>query len=778
MRELVMLRKLTRLTGIAIAGLALANCSGDMGPVGARGPAGAVGTQGADGPTGAPGTAAVDTGTISGSVEDSSGAPLVNANIVTVPPSGTAVSDGSGNFILSDVPIGSYAVSASMDGYVASSMNGVGVAAGATATVALVLTNDSEDPATISGTIFDATGVGVEGAVVSVKGKSGSASTDASGVYTLTNVAPGFAYIYVEAPAGFLDSETRETTFVAPGATIADLNLSLSSYPSKAATYVGGSVCAGCHSGHGAETTASAHGRSITADTSHILPVAKALWPAVGTAGTDSGVMAISPVDGTTSVNVYMCQLTSDVYSMKFGGDADCSAADGSVVNGMRVNISGTYGGEGDGGMNDIPNLGKWKQRYLAKLADVPNASGWDYTSGKENDWLIMPVQVTQSGDAGPKFGAYHGGDWATRGRTFSKKCAGCHNTGLDIAWDASNVDTPNAITKYEFKDLNTTCEACHGPGSEHIAEPIATRALKIVIPHFLTAEGERQVCGTCHSADAGKSVDPAGGFGYPYNASNAAELGGGLYVPGVYDLVDYIKGYGVPESEGGGVANWPDGIHGKAHRQQVYQLGQSVHTNNPYEQVTCSSCHDVHSLVQGPGEFELDEGMLLDQPVFNNNSVCFGCHATHGPFEGVTKKDVAALHTEAGGEASQDGTTMTFSDDEYAAARLAIATAVGMHMDTEVGMGMAMYDPTNDDMPVGRCASCHMPKTPKSGGWTTGLDANGNSALVAGDQSSHVFQVIWPWQSAALKTDESSDTDIMPNSCGGCHDGSRISGD
>ena len=33
-------------------------------------------------------------------------------------------------------------------------------------------------------------------------------------------------------------------------------------------------------------------------------------------------------------------------------------------------------------------------------------------------------------------------------------------------------------------------------------------------------------------------------------------------------------------------------------------------------------------------------------------------------------------------------------------------------------------------------------------GGYTTGLDALGNEALVEGDQASHVFDVIWPFQS------------------------------
>jgi len=98
--------------------------------------------------------------------------------------------------------------------------------------------------------------------------------------------------------------------------------------------------------------------------------------------------------------------------------------------------------------------------------------------------------------------------------------------------------------------------------------------------------------------------------------------------------------------------------------------------------------------------------------------------------------------------------------------------------MEDEVNMGVAAYNPLNDNLPVGRCQSCHMPKTGKSGGYTTGVDGNGDSALIEGDQGSHAFDIIWPWQSAALKKSSGgTDTDIMPNSCGKCHEGSRLSG-
>ena len=92
--------------------------------------------------------------------------------------------------------------------------------------------------------------------------------------------------------------------------------------------------------------------------------------------------------------------------------------------------------------------------------------------------------------------------------------------------------------------------------------------------------------------------------------------------------------------------------------------------------------------------------------------------------------------------------------------------------------MGLAGYNPLNEALPVGRCQSCHMPRTAKSGGYTTGVDGLGMSALIEADQGSHVFDIIWPWQSFILKKSSGgADTDIMPNSCGKCHEGARISG-
>jgi len=335
------------------------------------------------------------------------------------------------------------------------------------------------------------------------------ATTLGDGSYTLMDVAAGPVFVTAPPsdPSQFLPSETLHAAFVVGGLSITADDITVSGRPSDSATYSGADTCTACHSAISTAEHTSAHYRSLTPDASRI--IAPELFPSVG--GTEvTGVSGKDPQDGTTTVDIYACQNSAGVYSFKFGGAANCTAEDGTLVT-----VVGTYGGEGDGGLGGAPNVGVWKQRFFAALASVPVTASWTYTEGKDLDRLIIPVQITQSGDGVPKWGGYHGNDWTSRGRTFAKKCSGCHNDGLEITWDASNY-----ITSFAYSDFNIGCEVCHGPGSEHIAEPTATKA---------------------------------------------------------------DKGYGVSSEDGGGNHTWPDGLHGKAHRQQEPMLNASVHGNNPY---------------------------------------------------------------------------------------------------------------------------------------------------------------------------------------------------
>ena len=123
----------------------------------------------------------------------------------------------------------------------------------------------------------------------------------------------------------------------------------------------------------------------------------------------------------------------------------------------------------------------------------------------------------------------------------------------------------------------------------------------------------------------------------------------------------------------------------------------------------------------------------------------------------------------------------------DVAVARNRVARAVAKHMQAGAAMGGAPYTPDDLQMPVGNCASCHMPQIGKlqdinvDAMYHLDFDKNGKSAVAEGNVASHVFDIVWPGQSSILKNADPSkgaDHDIMPNSCSKCHIFARTSGD
>jgi hypothetical protein len=474
-----------------------AGTNGKEGPAGPSGAAGAAGVAGAAGAAGPAGTAAVDKGTISGLVKDAKGTALQGATVATVPATTTAQTGADGKFTLS-VPIGYYNVTASLASYANATLSGIGVAAGATTSANFTLAIASGALVKIAGKVKSSAGTALQGATVKVVGTTLQATTDAAGNYSIAGVpAPGPYFLEVEPPTGgaYLGADTRES-LPAVLAENAAPDIVLSARPTDAAKYVGKASCTGCHSALGTAHAGSAHWRSLTQDASRHRY--KAMWPAVGQT-VDTGLKALDPGAGCAgSVAVYACQNTAGTYSFKFGGTT-CVDGTGTVIP-----ISGTYGGEGDGGIDEQSNVGRYKQRFMAKLADVPSAASWTYNpaADKAKDYLILPVQVTESGDMAKKFADYKGTEWCIQARTFARACSGCHNTGQSIAY---TQDAAANITAYSYIDFNISCERCHGPGSEHAAG--GGKGNKIINPAFLSARAERDVCGQCHAADAGKSA-------------------------------------------------------------------------------------------------------------------------------------------------------------------------------------------------------------------------------------------------------------------------------
>ena len=125
-------------------------------------------------------------GSITGNVKSTSGAAIAGASVGFG--GGTTATDANGNYTLTGVPVGTVQLVASASGF-QSVTQSVTVSGGATSTANFTLAT-APAGGTVTGKITNASsGAIVTGATVSWSG--GSTTSDASGIYTLTNVPAG-----------------------------------------------------------------------------------------------------------------------------------------------------------------------------------------------------------------------------------------------------------------------------------------------------------------------------------------------------------------------------------------------------------------------------------------------------------------------------------------------------------------------------------------------------------------------------------------------------------
>ena len=128
-------------------------------------------------------------GTIAGTVTDSSNAePIEGATVVVEGTELSATTDGDGDYEIDEVPVETYTVTASAEGYDDDSQS-VTVIAGETSTADFAL-NPIPTTGTIAGKVTDSsTGLAIEGATVTDGTRS--AITDVNGDYTIADVPVG-----------------------------------------------------------------------------------------------------------------------------------------------------------------------------------------------------------------------------------------------------------------------------------------------------------------------------------------------------------------------------------------------------------------------------------------------------------------------------------------------------------------------------------------------------------------------------------------------------------
>ena len=214
-------------------------------------------------------------------------------------------------------------------------------------------------------------------------------------------------------------------------------------------------------------------------------------------------------------------------------------------------------------------------QQYLVafsggRLQCLPIA--WDV---RENKWFhLYPDAPIDPGDW-----LY----WTNAGQNWNGMCAECHSTNLK-----KNYDPKTDAYQTTWSEIDVSCEACHGPGSLHVAwaelpemaRPAAENYRLVVKTSGINSRDQVELCAPCHS--------------------RRAILGD--YTHAEPDLMDSM----LPSLLNQGLY-FADGQI----LEEVYVYGSFTQSKMYGREVRCSDCHDVHSI----------------KTVKSGNTLCLQCH-------------------------------------------------------------------------------------------------------------------------------------------------------
>ncbi len=172
---------------------------------------------------------------------------------------------------------------------------------------------------------------------------------------------------------------------------------------------------------------------------------------------------------------------------------------------------------------------------------------------------------------------------WTNNGQNWNGMCAECHSTDLKKGYNHRS-DTYDTT----WSEISIGCEACHGPGSAHVAwshlpemgRPDVENVALTVQTRGLSSRRQVELCAPCHARRM--SLDD-----------------------NIHRHADFLD-YGIPQLLNEGLY-FADGQI----LDEVYVYGSFVQSKMYARDVRCSDCHDVHSIRR------MAEG----------NALCLQCH-------------------------------------------------------------------------------------------------------------------------------------------------------
>lgn len=176
---------------------------------------------------------------------------------------------------------------------------------------------------------------------------------------------------------------------------------------------------------------------------------------------------------------------------------------------------------------------------------------------------------------------------WTGNYQTGNTMCIACHTTGFEKRYDAATDSFDS-----RWKEPNVSCQACHGPGQQHVdwarLNAVGKAAPMPAGSHFglttsltkASASQQVQVCASCHSrrADLTATVTPAAPL---FDQHQPMLLTEGLYHADGQQLDEVF-------------------VYGSYRQSKMYQMG-----------VACTDCHNAHT-----GKLKLP-----------GNATCLQCH-------------------------------------------------------------------------------------------------------------------------------------------------------
>jgi formate-dependent nitrite reductase cytochrome c552 subunit len=238
----------------------------------------------------------------------------------------------------------------------------------------------------------------------------------------------------------------------------------------------------------------------------------------------------------------------------------------GNVANFTKEEIAYTLGSQ-------------WKQQYLKK---------------EGQDLIVLPAQYN-----------FFTGEWIPyhadkpEKRNWFMECAGCHATGV-------------APEKKTFVEMGIACEACHGPGSNHVEAVPGYEIPTIIQASRLTPALAAQICGSCHTGGR----DKTGKYAYPVEYQT---------YKGVGNIRLYFNEFNKQDNP---ELFWPSG-ESRHSNQQYLDWKKSEHAKVG---VTCITCHDVHrsrSTLQAVGEVPNPLVVIRSKTRLFEDKLCKTCHTT-----------------------------------------------------------------------------------------------------------------------------------------------------